>query len=146
MAQNIANYLETRLLEHSINKTAFTAPAAVGLALFTTTPDVDTGAGGTEVTTAGSAYARINVLTANAGGHVFGAASSGNPSTITNAADITFPTATASWGTVVGVAILDSTTVGAGNYLWIGALAASKAVGSGDVFKILAGQLTLSLD
>src|ERR1700754_594195 len=102
MAGNISNYLETALLAHSINKSAFTAPAAVGLALFTTTPNVDTGASGTEVSTSGTAYARINIITGNAGGHFFGAASSGDPSTIANAADIVFATATGSgFGTVV---------------------------------------------
>ncbi len=146
MAGNISNYLETALLAHSINKTAFTAPAAVGLALFTTTPNVDTGASGTEVSTSGTAYARVNVLTANAGGHIFGAASSGDPSSIANAVDITFPTATASWGTITGMALLDNLTVGSGNYLWIGSLASSKVVNNGDVFKFLAGQLVLTLD
>lgn len=146
MAGNISDYLETRLLQHSINKTSFTAPAAVGLALYTTTPNVDTGASGTEVSTSGTAYARINILTGNAGGHFFGAASSADPSTISNSADIVFATATASWGTIVGMALLDSTTVGAGNALWIGALAASKVVNNGDVFKFLTGQLILTLD
>jgi NADP-dependent 3-hydroxy acid dehydrogenase YdfG len=146
MANNLTNYLETRLLEHSVNKTAFTAPAAVGLALYTTAPNVDTGAGGTEVSAAGTAYTRINILTANAGGHVFGAATAADPSTIANAVDITFPTATGAWGTVAAVAILDSTTVGAGNILWTGNLAASKTIASGDVFKILSGQLILTLD
>lgn len=146
MAGNISNYLETALLAHSINKTAFTAPAAVGLALYTTTPNVDTGATGTEVTTAGSAYARVNILTGNAGGHFFGAAASGDPSTIANAADIVFPTATAAWGTITGCALLDSLTVGSGNFLWIGNLTASKVVNSGDVFKFLSGQLVLTLD
>lgn len=146
MAGSVSNYLEVKLLEHSINKTAFTAPAAVGLALFTTTPNVDTGASGVEVSTSGTAYARINVLTGNAGGHFFGAGSSGDPSTIANSADITFATATASWGTIVGLGLYDSTTVGAGNALWIGALTASKTVASGDIFKLLTGQLVLFLD
>lgn len=144
MAGNISNYLETRLLDHSINKTAFTAPAAVGLALFTTTPNVDTGAGGTEVS--GGSYVRINVLTGNAGGHFFGAAASGDPSTSSNSADIVFPTATANWGTIVGCGLYDSTTTGAGNPLWIGTLTASKVVNTGDVFKFLTGQLVLTLD
>jgi hypothetical protein len=146
MAGNISNYLETRLLDHSINKAAFTAPTAVGLALYTTTPNVDTGASGTEVSTSGTAYARVNILTGNAGGHFFGSAASADPSTLANAADIVFPTATAAWGTIVGMALLDSVTVGAGNALWIGALTASKVVNNGDVFKFLAGQLVLTLD
>lgn len=147
MAGNIANYLEMKLLEHGINKTAFTAPAAVGLALFTTTPNVDTGAGGTEVSTSGTAYARINILTGNAGGHFFGAAVSGDPSTISNSADIVFATATGSgFGTVVGCGLYDSVTAGAGNPLWLGALTSSKVVNVGDVFKFLTGQLVLTLD
>jgi hypothetical protein len=125
MAGNITNYLETRLLDHSIN-------------------NVDTGASGVEVS--GGSYARVNVLTGNAGGHFFGSAASADPSTSSNAADIVFPTATANWGTIVGVGILDSTTTGAGNLLWVGNLTASKVVNTGDVFKFLTGQLVLTLD
>jgi len=60
-----------------------------------------------------------------------------------NAADITFPTATASWGTVTHVALMD--TVTAGNVVMHSILDASKTVGSGDTFKINAGDLDVTI-
>lgn len=56
-----------------------------------------------------------------------------------NEADITFPTATADWGTVTHVALMD--VVSAGNVVMWGRLDAVKTVNSGDTFKINAGEL-----
>jgi len=135
----LSDYAELKILDHSVNKAAWTAPTP-WLALYTATPS-DTG-GGTEVSTSGTAYGRINLSTHNAGGTVFGSAAAG---AITTIADITFATATgAGFGTVTSIGILDAST--AGNLVWWGALGSSKAVGTGDVFKILTGQLTLTLD
>lgn len=132
MANNtIVDYAENKILDHMVGKTSWTMPTT-WLALYTTTP-VDAGTGGVEVS--GGAYARV----ATAG--LWNAASGGS---ISNSADIVFPTATASWGTVVGVALLDAATVG--NMIIAGALTASKTVGNGDVFKFLAGQLVFTLD
>ena len=138
---NISNYLESALLNHSFGKTAFTMPATVACALFTstaTTGELEAGTLTNEVANA-NAYARVTVaagsITASAGG-----------SALVTSADITFPTATGAWGTVAYVAFLDSATHGAGNVLWYGALAANKTIASGDVFKILAGQVSATLD
>lgn len=152
MASSLSNYLEAKLLDHMVNKAAFTAPTVVACALFTTLPDdASTGASlspGVEVS--GGSYARIDTRTHNAGGTVWGSASAtGTGQTagsITTIADITFATATASWGTIVGVGLFDSTTIGAGNLLCYGDLTATKTVGNGDVFKFLTGQLTLTLN
>lgn len=89
--------------------------------------------GGTEVT--GGSYARL-VTTGK-----WASASAGS---ITTSADLDFGTASASWGTIVAVGLLDASTVG--NFLWWGPLSASKTINSGDAFKIPAGSLTLSLD
>lgn len=136
MAGNLADYAELKILEHSVGKTSWTMPAGCWAALYTANPS-DTG-GGTEVSASGTAYARVQT---NAS---WAAASAGS---ITTNADLVWATATgAGFGTVTAVALLDSATVGAGNFLWWGTLASSKAVGTGDVFKILTGQLTLTLD
>jgi len=127
----LSDYLENKLLEHSVGKTAFTMPTGCYLALYTAAP-TDAG-GGTEVT--GGAYARQQTNTS------WAAASAGS---IATNVDITFPTATANWGTVTHVGLFDAST--AGNLLWWGALSASKTVNSGDVFKINSGQLVLTLD
>ena len=62
---------------------------------------------------------------------------------IDNVAEIAFTTATAGWGTVTDVAIVD-TASGAGNILYYGALTASKVVNSGDTFKFNAGDLDVT--
>lgn len=134
MANNLSDYLENKLLDHTVGKTSYTMPTAY-IALYTVTPS-DSG-GGTEVT--GGSYARVTTAGAN-----WNAASGGSTS---NSADLTFPTASASWGTVVAVGILDASS--AGNLLWWGPLTSNKTVDSGDTFKFAGGTpgaLTLALN
>jgi len=124
-----SDYLENQIIDHMLRAVAFTPPATIYLALYTVAP-TDAG-GGTEVS--GGAYARQSfTLTA---------ASAGASS---NSADITFPTATADWGTVVACAILDAAT--AGNFLMWSNLDASKAVANGDTFKININDLDVVCD
>jgi len=120
------DYFENAIIE-TMRATGITAAAAY-VALFTTAT-TDAG-GGTEVS--GGSYAReLAGLSAASGG-----ASS-------NAADITFTTATANWGTVTHVALYDAIT--AGNMLMHSILDASKTVNSGDTFKINAGDLDVTV-
>jgi hypothetical protein len=126
---SVADYYENKILDHMLRAQAFTPPSTVYVALYTTAP-TDAG-GGTEVS--GGSYARQPVT--------FSAASGGS---IINSADITFPQATADWGTIVAVGLFDAST--AGNLLWYGNLTTSKTVNSGDIFTISAGNLTVSLD
>jgi hypothetical protein len=130
MAGSMTNYLELEVLDHVFGKGAYTAPTPY-LALFTVAPS-DAG-GGTEVS--GGSYARQAIASNMA------VASSG---AITNSGAISFPTATASWGTVVAFGVMDAST--AGNMLWWGDLTASKAVGSGDTLSFAAGDLDFTLD
>lgn len=126
---NLSDYYENKIIDHMFRNQAFTPPSTLYLALYTVAPS-DAG-GGTEVS--GGSYARQSfTLTAASGG-----ASS-------NSADITFPTATANWGTIVAVGILDAST--GGNLLMWGNLASSKIVNSGDTFKINAGDLDITID
>ena len=121
-----SNYMENKIIE-VMRATAFAAAAAY-VALYTTDPtDADTG---TEVS--GGAYARqLAGLTAGADG------------LSSNAADITFPTATAAWGTITHLGIRDALTLG--NLYMYSILDASKVVASGDTFKINAGDLDVSI-
>src|SRR5581483_8965091 len=119
---NISTYLSNKLLDHAFGGSAYTQPT-VYLALFTTTPTMPAGTGGTEVT--GGSYARVAI-----GGDMAAASSESK----TSNADITFTTATANWGTVVGVGIYDASS--SGNLLAAGNLTASETVNSGDTFKI----------
>ena len=134
---DFSDYLENELLDHILKGLTFTAPATVALALFTTATS-DAG-GGTEVTNA-NAYARLEVEGAT--GRTFSAASGG---TTDNDQDWDFATATGSWGTVSHMAIVDSTTHGGGNFLFHGALTASKAVDNGDTARFSAGDLDVTL-
>ena len=126
----MSNYLENALLNATLNATTYTAPATVYVSLWTSNP---TDAGdGTEVT--GGSYARTAVSFATASG------TSGN---VLNDADVTFPTATASWGTVGWIGINDAAT--AGNLLYHTALDTAKTIDSGDIFKISTGNLSVTL-
>jgi hypothetical protein len=127
---SFSNYLETELLDHVFANNAYTSPTTVYVSLHTANPDED--ASGTEVSTVGTAYAR------QAGSFTV----SGN--TATTDAAIEYATATADFGTVSHVAIWDAST--AGNMLAYAALTTSKAISTGDVFRIPAGDLDITLD
>ena len=125
----LSTYMEDRIINFMRN-VAITGQAAVYVALFTVDNGLEAGTITGEVS--GGSYARqLAGLSASADG------------VSANAADITFPTATASWGTVTHVALMDAIT--AGNVIMHSALDASKAVGSGDTFKINAGDLDVTV-
>lgn len=137
MAGSKTNYLEPKVLEHNVGKTAFTMPS-VWVALYTVAPTDSTS--GTEVTNA-NAYARQSTAA------VWGAASVGDPSSIANSVQISFPVATpATWGTVVAMALVDSATHAAGNQLYWGDLVADKVVGINDQLVFAIGDLTITED
>jgi hypothetical protein len=124
----MANYLENALINATLRNTSYTSPATVYVGLYTTDPtDANTG---TEVS--GGSYARQPAS--------FGAPSNGASLT---SADISFPQAGASWGTVGWIGILDAST--AGNLLYHTPLTASKTIDTGDIFKIAAGSLSVTL-
>jgi len=124
----LSNHLENALINATLRNTAYTSPATVYAALFTTDP-TDAGSG-TEVS--GGSYARTAIT--------FGSPSNG---VTTNSADVTFPTCTAAWGTVTHMGIYDAST--SGNLLYHTPLDASKTVDSGDIFKISSGNLSVTL-
>ena len=123
-----SNFLENALINATLRATTYTSPATVYVSLYTTDPtDADSG---TEVS--GGSYARTAVT--------FGAPSNG---VTTNSADVTFPTATGSWGTVTHIGIHDAST--SGNLLFHTPLDTSKTIDSGDIFKITTGNLSVTL-
>lgn len=134
---DMSDYLEDELLDHALGTGAFSMPSTIALALFTDATS-DAG-GGTEVANS-NAYARLEVQGST--GLTFAASSGG---TTDNDQDWDFTTASGSWGTVTNTAIVDNTTHGAGNFLFHGALSASKAVGDGDTFRFAAGDLDVTL-
>ena len=126
----MSNFLENALINATLRNTTYTSVATVYVSLWTTDP-TDAGSG-TEVS--GGSYARTAVSFATASG------TSGN---VLNDADVTFPTATASWGTVGWIGINDAQT--SGNLLYHTALDTAKAIDSGDIFKIASGNLSVTL-
>jgi len=130
MAGSFTDYLEAKLLDHTFRNVAYTSPSAVYLGLFTAAPS-DTG-GGTELS--GDAYARQAVTMATSGT---------SPTLCTNSSAVEFPTATASWGTLVAVAVFDAST--SGNMLAWADLSSNRTVGSGDIFRVPANDLDITL-
>ena len=112
---------------------ASTSPATRHLALVTTAPTDNTGTGLVEVPFT-NAYARVAV-TKNATNWPAAAARA-----IANGVAFTWPTATAAWGTVVGVASYDAAA--AGTFSDYFDLAVDKVVASGDTPQLAIGALT----
>jgi len=124
---SFTNFLETEILDHVFGGNAYTAPSNLYLGLYTAAPS-DTG-GGTELS--GSGYARLAMAMSVSG------------NLATNSAAEEFATATGSWGTVSHVGVFDAAT--SGNLMAYGTLSASKTVATGDVFRIPAGDLDITL-
>ena len=125
---SFSNYLETELLDHVFAGNAYTSPSTVYVGLFTSNPDED--GSGTEVS--GNGYTRKAGTFSVTG------------NTATTTAAVEFPTATGSWGTITHIGIYDAST--GGNLLAYAALTASKAIASGDVFRIPTGDIDITLD
>ena len=127
---SFSNFLETELLDHVFTNSAYTAPSTLYLSLHTANPDED--ASGTEVSTSGTAYVRQTVTFTVSG------------NTATTDAAVEFPTATANFGTVSHVAVWDAES--AGNMLAYASLTTSKTIETGDVLRVPAGDLDITLD
>ncbi len=124
-----SDYLENKVLDHVLNTASYAQPT-VYVGLWTADDGLETGTITSEVS--GGSYARQTVA--------FDAAASGSAD---NSATVTFPTATAGWGTITHVALMDA--VSSGNVLFHGAVTTSKAIDTGDTFQISAGNLTITL-
>lgn len=111
-------------------------PATVYVGLFTAIPN--DGGGGTEVSTVGTAYARVAVTNNTAN---WPAASGGIKS---NGATIQFPTATATWGTCQWVGIFE--TAGGTDLLLWGELSTPVTPGVGDAPYFSAATLAITCD
>lgn len=130
----LSDYLENKLLDHVLGGTSFNDPSTLYIELYTAAPS-DTG-GGTPVS--GGSYARASVTNNTTN---FPNATNGSKS---NGTEISFPTATADWGTVVAIGIFDQAS--GGNLLFHGALSSSRNILNGDTPRFAPGVLTFSLD
>ena len=125
---SFSDTFETRVLTWVFTNSSATRPTAWYVALFTSAPN-DAG-GGTEVS--GGAYARQSVTFSVSG------------NTATNSGAIEYPTATAGYGTVTHVGVFDASS--GGNLIAYAALTASKTIDTGDVLRLPAGDLDVTLD
>lgn len=138
MAGSATDAIETDLLKllsaQATSVFTTTILANLYVALFTTS-NTDAAAG-TEVAT--GSYARVQTKT------FWGAPSGTSPTQVANNAALTFPTASASWGTVVSCALYDAATVG-NRLLWAD-LTVSKTISSGDTASFAIGALVITCD
>lgn len=125
---SLSNAFETTTLEWLFTATSVTRPTAWYLALYTVAPGE--GGGGTECS--GTSYARQS-FTMNVSGNL-----------ATNTANVEYPTAGSSWGTLVAVGVF--TAVTGGTLIAYGDLTAAKTIATGDVLRVPAGDLDITLD
>jgi hypothetical protein len=126
------DYTENLVLTWLFTTSSATRPTAWYVGLFTAAPS-DTG-GGTEVT--GNGYARKATGTMSVSGTA--------PTTATNDSAIEFDAASGgNWGPIGWAAVFDAST--GGNMLAWAALTTDRTINNGDVFRIPAGSLDVTL-
>jgi len=152
MAGNKSNYLAKKLLDHVLGgatgpgSAPYTAPSLTYLGLWTSTLD-DSSTGDSAGEVSGGSYARtsqVDVGGKNNDPTLWPTATGAAVGTKSNGIPITFPTASASWGTITHFAICDALT--SGNILYWGALTTSKVIDSGDTASFSAGALVVTED
>ena len=125
---SFSNTYETIVLQWTFTNSAVTRPTAWYIGLFTSDPGE--ASGGTEVS--GGSYVREAVTFSVTG------------DTATNTAAVEWPVATANWGTITHIAVYDAST--GGNQIAYAALNNSKTIASGDVLRVPAGDLDITLN
>lgn len=133
---SITNSLAQDLLDHTLNKVAWTNPATIYLCLCTADPtDAATGASMNEVPNL-YGYQRTAIVFATAGGG----------RTIDQTGSVDFPTASGgAWGDATHWCITDNQTYGAGQAMAFGALNATKSIGDGDTPSVASGEVDVTI-
>lgn len=122
-----SSYLDNQLISHVLGSGVYSKPSNLYVALYVGDP----AGSGTEVSTSGTGYARQS------------AAFTVTTNSATNTANLEWSAATSSWGTITHIAIYDAST--SGNQLVTAALASSKTVNTGDIIRVTASNLTVTL-
>jgi hypothetical protein len=132
MMSSFSDYTENLVLNWLFTTNSATRPTAWFVGLFTAAPS-DAG-GGTEVS--GSGYTRKATGTMTVSGT--------SPTNCTNSAAIEFdPASGGNWGNITHAAIFDAST--SGNMLGWAQLTTSRTINDGDVLRIPAGDLDITL-
>jgi len=119
----LSNYIIDKLLDKVYRNTNFTSPTTLYVALHTAEPLPD--GSGAEVSTSGTAYVRQAVTFAAVASHQS-----------KNSGAITWPTATASWGSIPWMAVWDASS--AGNLISYAQLPVTVTVSSGQTMPTFA--------
>jgi type 1 fimbria pilin len=140
----MSTFLENKFIDWFFRGQAYTPPTTLYVALMTAAAG-PTG-GGTEVS--GGAYARVAIPAglanwAGTQGDGTTAASTGTSGKTSNNNALAFPTPSAAWGTVVGIAIFDAAN--GGNQLFQGALTTQQTVNANNTVSYNPAQLTLTV-
>jgi len=130
---------DSNILQFVLGKAAYTAPAGCYAALFSTTATADNGTF-TELT--GSGYTRATIDAANAAAAWSAPTTDATGVWKTNAAQISFPTASAGWTAATGYGIYDASS--AGILLYWGTFGSATTVGSGATASFAAGALKVT--
>lgn len=128
---SLANSVLDRVLKNN-SQFAYSWPAAVYLALFTTNP-TSAGILTGEVVPTSLDYTRQPVT--------WGTIAAGS---VANSIAVTYNVAVGAWGTLGWSGIMDTVTVGAGTMLYYGALAVPKVVGVGDQVSFAIGAVIVN--
>ncbi|MCK9622000.1 MAG: hypothetical protein M0R47_15880 [Methylobacter sp.] len=146
-ALGLSDYAENKVADVLFRNTAFSESSPASYYVFLSSTACSDSATGTELT--GGSYARVGVTRATAswkGTHgTTTGASSGTNATISNAAAVTFPTATADWATASHWGIIDSAS-GAGNIIICAALTANRTITAGATASFAIDALTIQID
>lgn len=134
---SFSKYLASKIINHLLRNQAFTPPTTVYLALFKSSVGLENNSSVTgEVT--GTAYSR-QALTLDAA----------VAAVTNNSSDVVWTEAGSDWGVITHIAIVDhatNTNWGTNvNVLMYGELGESKNVVSGTTVKLLAGQLSITI-
>lgn len=135
-AGEISDYLSNELLDHMFNNAAFTSTAGNTFVALVTVAVADNDTGSTITEPSGNGYARVEVNPNGGASPTWDLAAAG---VVDNTHDVDIGPATGSWGTIVGVAILDAATLG--NLLMYDNAMADQAVDNGDTARFPAGDL-----
>ena len=131
---SFSDYAENKILNHITGKdaAAWAQISNAYLSLHTGDPGDD----GTSNEVSGGNYSRKQTSPSDWN------TASGSGGSVTNAADITFATPSADWGTVSYFALWDAA---AGNCLMIGTISPAQTIESGNTVVFKAGDLTLTV-
>lgn len=144
-ALDLTNFAENKLVDALVRGQALGAPATWHIAL--DTASCTEAGGGTEVS--GGSYARASVAASLSNwsgtqGSGTTVASSGATGTTSNNVVVSFPTPTASWGTVVSIRWMDAAS---GGNAWVCTpLQVSKTINQGDSVSFPINTLSLQID